>query len=172
MQISHGKVVCKEKGPPFNLHRGPPFSKATTADRKALSLSPGQDNLMNKKKRNICNSSNSNIPVFMVLQKLVFAEKQWWDYCHFHKSECKSLSYESESTKTQDHESECESESKCHESKSIKTENHESEFEKFENLTGKWNLKFGQSHFNMNKRFQKFRKKTFVQRFCKRCTVF
>ena len=31
MQIKHVKVVCKEKGPPFNLHRGPPFPKATTA---------------------------------------------------------------------------------------------------------------------------------------------
>ena len=105
---------------------------------------------------------------------------QCWDYCHFYESEseCESLSYESESesTKTQNHESECESESDCHESKSesesTKTEDHESEFEKFENLTRKWNLKFGQSYFNMDKRFQKFRKKTFVQRFCKRCTVF
>ena len=30
-QIKHVKVVCKEKAPPpFNLHRGPPFLKATT----------------------------------------------------------------------------------------------------------------------------------------------
>ena len=77
---------------------------------------------------------------------------QCWDYCHFHESECESLSYESESTKTQDHESE-----------STKTQDHESEFEKFENLTGKWNLKFGQSYFNMDKRFHKFREKTFLQ---------
>ena len=103
-----------------------------------------------------------------------FSVLQCWDYCHFHESECESLSYESESesTKTQDHESKCESESECHEfeyeSESTKTEDHESEFE---NLTGKWNLKFGQSYFNMDKRFQKFRKKTFVQRFCKRCTM-
>ena len=104
--------------------------------------------------------------------------RQCWDCCHFHESEseCGSLSYESESeyTTTQDHESECESKSECHESEyeSTKAKDHESEFEKFENLTGKWNLKFGQSYFNMDKRFQKFRKKTFVQRFCKRCTVF
>ena len=26
------KVVYKEKGPPFNLHRGPPFPKATTVE--------------------------------------------------------------------------------------------------------------------------------------------
>ena len=41
---------------------------------------------------------------------------QCWDYCHFHKSECEFLTYESESksTKTQDHESECEFESECH----------------------------------------------------------
>ena len=56
-----------------------------------------------------------------------------------------------------------------HEFESTKTEDHESEFE---NLTAKGNLKFGQRYFNMDKRFQKFRKKTFVQRFCKRCTVF
>ena len=110
------------------------------------------------------------------LRNGIFVPSQCWDYCHFHESECESLSHESESesTKTQDHESECKSE--CNESKSesesTKTEDHESEFEKFENLTGKGNLKFGQSCFNMDKRFQKFRKKTFVQRFCKRCTVF
>ena len=103
---------------------------------------------------------------------------QCWDYCHFHESECESLSYESESesTKTQNHESECESESECHESEceseSAKTEDHESEFEKFENLTGMWNLKFGQSYFSMDKRFRRFCKKTFAQRFCKRCTIF
>ena len=108
--------------------------------------------------------------------------RQCWDYCHFHESEseCESLSYESESesesTKTQNHESECESESECHESEceseSAKTEDHESEFEKFENLTGMWNLKFGQSYFSMDKRFRRFCKKTFAQRFCKRCTIF
>ena len=105
---------------------------------------------------------------------------QCWDYRHFHESEseCESLSYESESesTKTQNHESECEFESECHESEceseSAKTEDHESEFEKFENLTGMWNLKFGQSYFSMDKRFRRFCKKTFAQRFCKRCTIF
>ena len=75
------------------------------------------------------------------LRKGIFVPSQCWDYCHFHEFECESLNYESESEsiKTQDHESECEFE--CHESKfeseSTKTEDHESEFEKFENLTGK-----------------------------------
>ena len=106
--------------------------------------------------------------------KLINNYLQCWDYCHFHESEseCESLSYESESesTKTQNHESESEChESEC-ESESAKTEDHE--FEKFENLTGMWNLKFGQSYFSMDKRFRRFCKKTFAQRFCKRCTIF
>ena len=32
VQINHGKVVCKEKGPPFNLHIYL-FAKATIASR-------------------------------------------------------------------------------------------------------------------------------------------
>jgi len=34
-------------------------------------------------------------------------KQQCWDYCHFHKSECESLGYESNSTKTKSHKSEC-----------------------------------------------------------------
>ena len=56
------------------------------------------------------------------------AQYQCWDYCHFHESECESLSYESESESFLSYESE---------SESTKTQDHESEFEKFENLTGK-----------------------------------
>ena len=33
MLINHDKVVCKEEGPPFNLHRAPHFPKATTAHK-------------------------------------------------------------------------------------------------------------------------------------------
>ena len=57
------------------------------------------------------------LPIMLLLSDCHQACKpQCWDYCHFHEFECESLSYESESTKTEDH---------------------ESEFKKFENLTGK-----------------------------------